>query len=83
LINHRPKRAISAIVKDLKGNTWRWARDYLSDKDDYVTWQDGYSAFSVSPDRIAQVRNYIRYQERHHAHQNLDEEIQKLKQAHS
>ena len=83
LINHRPKRAISDIVKDLKGNTWRWARDYLSDKETYLTWQDGYSAFFVSPERVEQVRNYIRNQEKHHAFQNYDEEIQKLKQASS
>lgn len=83
LINHRPKWAISDVVKDFKGNTWRWAEDYLADKDDYLTWQDGFSAFSVSPDRVEQVRNYIRHQEKHHASQNYEEEIKWLRQSNS
>ena len=38
-------------------------------------WQSGYAAFSVSPDRINAVKQYIRNQEKHHKRIGFEEEL--------
>lgn len=78
LINFRPKFALSDIVKDFKGLTWEWARNFLINQKSQLTWQDGYSAFSVSSDRVPKVRNYIKNQEWHHQTEDFQQEIQRL-----
>ena len=77
LLNLRPKFSLSEMVKEFKGQTWKWSRDYLDQEEDLI-WQDGFSAFSVSPDRVKNVRNYIKNQEHHHAHESFEEELKKL-----
>ena len=79
LINYRPKYALSQVVKDFKGLTRRWSRDALPDQSAELKWQDGYSAFSVSPNRLDNVRHYIKHQENHHLNEDFDREIQRLR----
>jgi len=79
LINYRPKYPLSQMVKDFKGLTWRWSRDTLPEQASELKWQDGYSAFSVSPDRVQKVRDYIKNQEKHHLEEDFEQEIQRLR----
>lgn len=46
----------------INGNRWVGCR---------FAWQEGYGAFSVSPDRIGMVRNYIDRQYQHHHEEGL------------
>ena len=75
LISIQPKHSVSDIVKHLKGITNSWVNKNQLTLD-YFEWQDGFSAFSVSPLQLQKVRNYIRYQEKHHKSKGFDDEMQ-------
>ena len=77
LMAYRPKWALSDIVKDFKGLTWQWARSFFKEEKE-LKWQNGFSAFSLSPDRVNNVRDYIKKQELHHATMGYDQEIKWL-----
>ncbi|MFZ4634300.1 MAG: IS200/IS605 family transposase, partial [Saprospiraceae bacterium] len=68
-----PTVTVAEVVKNLKGiSHTRVRNEALSDE--YFHWQDGYAAFSVSPDRVPVIRGYIRKQERHHQRNSFDAE---------
>ena len=68
-----PQFAISTLVRELKGVSHMIIRKRnLSGA--YFHWQDGYAAFSVSPKDLDAVRDYIRFQERHHANISFETE---------
>ena len=68
---------ISHIPKMLKGASSRWVNENQL-IEEHFEWQDGYGAFSVSPQNIAMVRNYIRNQEKHHQKLTFEQEIKIL-----
>ena len=74
LIKLSPTTNLSKLVNDIKGESSYWIN-----KNKFLDvpfgWQDGYGAFSVSPQNIDLVRNYIANQEEHHKNKNFDEEI--------
>ncbi len=77
LIKLHPTQALQNILKDFKGITYHWVNDNnLSEE--HFNWQDGYGAFSVSPQNVNKVRNYIKNQEAHHKRTNFDEENKML-----
>ena len=41
-------------------------------------WQGGYGSFSVSPERIQIIKNYIINQEEHHKKESFKEEYKKI-----
>ncbi len=63
--------ALAKAIQDLKGNSSRW----LNQKVKTFSWQEGYSAFSVSPTHKRAVIAYIENQERHHAARSFEEEL--------
>ncbi|MGZ3872987.1 MAG: IS200/IS605 family transposase [Mucilaginibacter sp.] len=76
LIRLRTDQSIADIVKTIKGNSW----DYFKDKPEkYITWQDGFAAFSVSPSHLKRVRSYIYNQEKHHRNKSLGDELKEIK----
>jgi putative transposase len=78
LVSIQPKQSISQIVQYLKGISSTWInKNGLCEE--YFEWQDGFSAFSVSPTQLYAVREYIKNQEKHHANIGVDEEIEKIK----
>lgn len=77
LISIKPKHSVSDIAKSFKGSSSKWINDNLITPD-YFDWQDGFSAFSVSPTHLKNVRAYIRNQEKHHAKMNYQSEIKML-----
>ena len=63
--------ALAKAVQDLKGNSSRW----LNRKDTGFSWQEGYSAFSVSPTHKRAVTCYIQNQPRHHEKRSFEDEL--------
>jgi putative transposase len=62
---------LAKVMQELKGNSSRWLNRRIS----AFAWQQGYSAFSVSPSNKRTVMAYIAEQERHHAKRNFEQEL--------
>lgn len=62
----RPVHRLSDVMREVKHESSRWVHDTLSKPG--FAWQEGYSAFTVSPLACERVKQYILNQERHHAH---------------
>ncbi|MCE1164260.1 MAG: IS200/IS605 family transposase [Bacteroidetes bacterium] len=77
LFNQSQNFALKDIVKNLKGETSHWIneKNYLPGK---FVWQPGYAAFSISIDKVSNVRNYIHRQKEHHKKMSFAEEIKKI-----
>jgi len=59
------------VVRTLKCNSSRWVRETKP----LFAWQEGYSAFSVSPSQVDRVRAYISNQLEHHRVRSFDDEL--------
>jgi REP element-mobilizing transposase RayT len=69
-----PTLALSEAVKKLKANSSRWMGEHGVD----FEWQEGYSAFSVSPPNAGAVKAYIARQPEHHKKRSFEEEFSEL-----
>jgi REP element-mobilizing transposase RayT len=60
-----PQRAITEIIKQVKGSTSHWIneQDLLKLK---FSWQSGFAAYSVSESALERVYQYILNQKQHH-----------------
>lgn len=68
---------IAGILKALKGSSSNWI--YQNELvDGTFHWQEGYAAYSVSPQHVERVKAYIYNQEKHHANQTVGEELRML-----
>jgi len=63
--------ALAKAMQDLKGNSSRW----LNQRIKTFSWQEGYSAFSVSPTHKRAVVSYIKNQQRHHSKRSFEDEL--------
>ncbi len=77
LVRLRTDQSVADIVKTIKGNSWEYFKDT---PEKYVTWQDGFAAFSVSPSQLKSVRSYIYNQEKHHRDNSFVDEMKTIKQ---
>lgn len=75
-----PELSITEFVRTIKTNSSKWARDSFSIK---FTWQEGYSAFSVSQSIIGKVIEYIRGQKQHHKRMTFKEELKSFLEKHN
>ena len=78
LVRLRTDQPVADVVKSIKGGSWEYFKD---DAEKYITWQDGFAAFSVSPGNLKQVRSYIYNQEKHHQSKSFSEELKEIKQS--
>ena len=62
-----PELSITEFVRTIKTNSSRWVHETFSRE---FSWQEGYSAFSVSQSIIEKVIEYIRGQQEHHIEYN-------------
>ena len=62
---------LAKVIQDLKGNSSRW----LNHANSEFAWQQGYSAFSVSPPNKRTVIGYIKQQKRHHEKLSFETEL--------
>ena len=64
LVGFKATHRMSDFMRELKKNTSTWVHDEVGLKE--FAWQEGYSAFSVSPTARPGVKRYIKNQEAHH-----------------
>ncbi len=74
LVSMTGTQSISEVMKLIKGESSNWLNKAYF-KESPFSWGDGYGAFSVSPQNLQKVRNYIFNQERHHKKMSFDEEM--------
>jgi hypothetical protein len=73
----KPVHRISDFVRELKkaaSNSQICAEQFY--------WQDGYSIFSVGPESLSPIADYIERQEEHHRQESFEEELKQLLEKH-
>nr|WP_259071728.1 IS200/IS605 family transposase [Mucilaginibacter sp. X4EP1] len=78
LIRLRTDQSVADIVKTIKAKSWEYFKD---DAEKYITWQDGFASFSISPTHLPRVRSYIYNQENHHREKTFGDELKEIKQS--
>ncbi|HUF03032.1 MAG TPA: IS200/IS605 family transposase [Aridibacter sp.] len=76
-----PKYDPSRMVKLIKSGSSRWIHSKFERLQGF-SWQDGYSAFTVSKSAVPAVDRYIRDQRNHHGRMNFEDEYKKLLRLH-
>ena len=76
-----PQTCISDCLQQIKANSSKWIHETYPDLE-LFSWQDGYSAFSVSYSGLDKVLAYIRGQQAHHKKQTFEEELISLLKKH-
>lgn len=81
LLKQSKNISISELVREIKQQSSKWMKTHDTGHPDFY-WQTGYAAFSVSPQNIDKVFNYILNQKEHHKKESFKEEyIAILKQS--
>lgn len=77
LFNQSPNYSLKDIIKNIKGESSHWINEnnFLEEK---FAWQSGYSAFSISIDKVNIVKEYIKNQNEHHKKVLFIDEIKKF-----
>ncbi len=74
LLELPPDVSLADAVRTIKTNSSRWLRESVR----LFSWQQGYSAFSVSPSQLGRVVSYISHQEEHHRKYSFAEEFRMI-----
>jgi putative transposase len=69
-------QCLADTMRELKRSSSSWVHQEIQLSE--FTWQDGYSAFSVSATSCGAVRRYIENQEQHHATTDYRAELQTM-----
>jgi len=75
LASLRPVHCLADLMRDMKKDSSTWAKENF---DRGFAWQEGYSAFTVSPSAVNFVKKYIANQEAHHAKYSFVDELKDL-----
>ena len=67
---------LADFMRVLKGESSEWVHRELGVAD--FEWQEGYGAFTVSPNQIEKVRHYVEHQTEHHRTKTFQEEYVEL-----
>jgi len=70
--------ALSDFMEKLKANSSKWAKERARG----FAWQTGYTAFSVSQSKLAEVKAYIAKQAEHYRRRTYQEEVVALLKRH-
>lgn len=76
-----PQKAITDVLKQVKGNTSHWVNEQDLIKEKFA-WQTGYAVYSVSESQVEIVYNYILNQKQHHKKTTFTEEYEKFMRLH-
>jgi putative transposase len=76
LVRLRTDQSVADVVKTIKGNSWEYFKE---NPEKYISWQDGFAAFSISPDNVKAVRGYIYNQVKHHQAKSFSDELKSIK----
>ncbi len=71
------KVALMKLMEILKSHSSGWIKTKGDDFSNFY-WQDGYGAFSVHPDQLDIVTNYIANQEEYHKKNSFQDEFRKI-----
>jgi len=71
--------SVKHLQQELKKSSSRWTNRQTKFK---FGWQNGYGAFSVSPSKLEDVRQYIRNQKIHHQKITFEEEYETILKKH-
>ena len=77
-----PDTSLSSFIRTIKTNSSKWIHDTFESLDKF-SWQEGYSAFSVSYSGIDKVIQYIATQQEHHKKLSFEEELTLRLQKHN
>ena len=80
-LSMNPDVSVSDCARTIKANTSRWIHQRFGGLRDF-TWQEGYSAFSVSKSNIKSVVKYIENQREHHKTISFEEELKTFLERH-
>jgi len=72
LVRLRPVHAVAEVMRTVKANSSRWARQKWNLP---FAWQTGYGSFTVSESNVPAVSRYIANQEEHHKKRSFQEEF--------
>lgn len=72
LMRIRPAQALAEVMRVVKTNSSRWARQKWQAR---FAWQTGYGSFTVSESNVPAVSRYIANQEEHHKKRSFQEEF--------
>ena len=68
--------SISELIRQIKSSTSKWYRE--DDLQSFFAWNEGYSAFTVSPASIEKVKQYLLTEEDRHSKISFEDELIKL-----
>lgn len=71
------QRDVSTLIAEMKRESSKWIKEN-SPKLSGFYWQSGYGAFSISPNHVDRLIQYIRNQERHHKKESFQDEFRRL-----
>ena len=77
----RPDATISDLMRTVKSRSSKWVHANFPAMPDFA-WQEGYSAFTVSPSQEEAVKRYLATQAEHHAIEDFKAELLRLLRAH-
>ena len=78
LIALRATHRLSDVMRQVKSCSSSWVHTTIGKR--VFAWQEGYGAFTVSPSRLARVREYIERQQEHHQKMSFKQEYGKFLQ---
>lgn len=81
-ISLHPQANLSDCLRDIKAGSSLWIHKENAALSSF-SWQDGYSAFSVSYSGLDKVISYIQEQFEHHKKLSFEEELTLLLQKHN
>lgn len=76
-----PTIAISDALRTIKSNSSKWIHEKFRELRSF-SWQDGYSAFTVSQSQLGTLQAYIRNQKTHHASRDFKTELVAILERH-
>ena len=76
-----PSVSVSSFIGTIKTNSSKWIHETFESLQTF-SWQEGYSAFSVSYSGIDKVIQYIANQQEHHKKLSFEEELTRLLEKH-
>jgi hypothetical protein len=71
------KIALMKLMEELKSHSSKWIKSKGKGYENFY-WQDGYGAFSVKPNEIYRVINYIANQHEHHSKKTFQVEYRTI-----
>ena len=75
LVQLMPSQNLVQVVRSIKTASSGWLNENKLLTSDFE-WEEGYSALSVSPSSVKQVKEYLDKQEEHHKTKTLESELE-------